>query len=128
MPDSERNALGLHIHEGPTLRDRLFDLAASDRRRAALDLGMTPVRPQYRLPSRLPGERRIGYRLSGRGRGWLSEDELFDQLYPATPEVTGKCCANACVIRQGHYQVRSGACWTACGWNIASSIPRSSAG
>ncbi|MHA6160892.1 dermonecrotic toxin domain-containing protein [Pseudomonas sichuanensis] len=86
MPDSERNALGLHIHEGPTLRDRLFNLAASDRRRAALDLGMTPVRPQYRLPSRLPGERRIGYRLSGRGRGWLSEDELFDQLYPATPE------------------------------------------
>lgn len=86
MPDSERNALGLHIHEGPSLRDRLFELATSDRRRAALDLGMTPVRPQYRLPSRLPGERRIGYRLSGRGRGWLNEDELFDQLYPATPE------------------------------------------
>ncbi|MGG7637022.1 dermonecrotic toxin domain-containing protein [Pseudomonas sp. ES1] len=86
LPDSERDALGLLIHEQEKLRDQLFELAASDRRQAALDLGMTPVRPMYRLPTRLPGERRIGYRLSGRGRASWTEDELFDQVFPATPE------------------------------------------
>ncbi|MDH0730065.1 NEL-type E3 ubiquitin ligase domain-containing protein [Pseudomonas sichuanensis] len=86
LPDQARDAIGLNIHEGAQLRDRLFELAASDRRRAAKDLGMAPVRPMYRLPTRLPGERRIGYVLSGRGQGALNDDELFDQLYPATPE------------------------------------------
>ena len=87
LPDSERNALGLQIHEPERLRDALFDLAMKDRRQTAQDLGMAPVRPLYRLPTRLPGTRRLGYRLSGRGRhGWLSEDELFDQLYPASPQ------------------------------------------
>jgi hypothetical protein len=85
LPDSERQALGLQIHESTRLRDALFDLAVQDRRQAALDLGMAPVRPLYRLPTRLPGSRRLGYALSGRGQvGWLSEDELFDQLYPST--------------------------------------------
>ncbi|WP_179957964.1 hypothetical protein, partial [Citrobacter cronae] len=83
LPDSERTALGLQIHDSARLRDALFDLVAGNREQAALDLGMTPVRPMYRLPTRLPGSRRIGYRLSGRGRGWLTEDELFDQLYPS---------------------------------------------
>ena len=86
LPDSERDALGLLIHEQGKLRDNLFELAARDRRQAALDLGMTPVRPMYRLPTRLPGDRRIGYRLSGRGRAYWTEDELFDQLFPATPQ------------------------------------------
>ncbi len=86
LPDQARDAIGLNIHETAQLRDRLFELAASDRRRAAMDLGIAPVRPMYRLPSRLPGERRIGYVLSGRGQGALNDDELFEQLYPATPE------------------------------------------
>ncbi|MDH0302130.1 MULTISPECIES: DUF6543 domain-containing protein [unclassified Pseudomonas] len=86
LPDRERKALGLRIgDDAPVLRDRLFEQAAGDRRQAARDLGMAPVRPMYRLPSRLPGDRRIGYRLSGAAHGWLTEDQLFDQLYPATP-------------------------------------------
>ncbi|WP_248919434.1 dermonecrotic toxin domain-containing protein [Pseudomonas entomophila] len=85
LPDRERVALGVQIGEPEALRDKLFEFAASDRRQAATDLGMVPVRPLYRLPSRLPGERRLGYRLSGGARGWVSEDELFDQLFPATP-------------------------------------------
>ncbi|WP_194791102.1 dermonecrotic toxin domain-containing protein [Pseudomonas sp. UFMG81] len=85
LPDSERVALKLQVHDAPGLCDALFELAVSDRRRAAHTLGMVPIRPMYRLPTRLPGNRRIGYRLSGRGRGWLSEDQLFDQLYPASP-------------------------------------------
>ncbi|WP_449433950.1 dermonecrotic toxin domain-containing protein [Pseudomonas putida] len=82
LPDSERTTLNLEIHDAPALRQQLFELAASDRRQAALDLHMAPVRPQYRLPTRLPGDGRLGYQLSGRSRGWLSEEQLFDQLYP----------------------------------------------
>ena len=85
LPDSERDALGIAIHDTQGLRDRLFDLAAGDRQQSATDLGLAPVRPQYRLPSRLPGDPRLGYRLSGRGRGRLSDDEQFDQLFPANP-------------------------------------------
>lgn len=69
LPDSERNALGMSIQQPAELRDKLFEMAAGDRRQSALDLGLAPIRPMYRLPSRLPGERRIGYRLSGRGQG-----------------------------------------------------------
>ncbi|MGO0694378.1 NEL-type E3 ubiquitin ligase domain-containing protein [Pseudomonas guariconensis] len=83
LPDSERDNLGLQIHESETLRDRLFDLATADREQAARDLGMQPVRPWYRLPTRLPGSPRLGYALSGRGRGWLTADEQFDQLFPS---------------------------------------------
>lgn len=86
LPDSDRTALQIQIHEGSVLRDALFEQAASDRSQAALDLHMAPIRPQYRLPARLPGERRIGYRLSGRGGGALSVDEQFDQLFPANTE------------------------------------------
>lgn len=85
LPDSERDTLGLQISQAGSLRDRLFEQAAGDRRQAALDLGMTSVRALYRLPSRLPGDRRLGYRLSGRARGWVSDDELFNQLFPPTP-------------------------------------------
>lgn len=83
LPDRERDNLGLQIHESETLRDRLFDLATADREQAARDLGMQPVRPWYRLPTRLPGSPRLGYALSGRGRGWLTADEQFDQLFPS---------------------------------------------
>ncbi|CAK14692.1 dermonecrotic toxin domain-containing protein [Pseudomonas entomophila] len=85
LPDSERDALGVRIGEAGNLRDKLFEQAAGDRRRAASDLGMAPVRPLYRLPSLLPGERRLGYRLSGGARGWVSDDDLFNQLFPPTP-------------------------------------------
>ncbi|WP_460418629.1 dermonecrotic toxin domain-containing protein [Pseudomonas sp. microsymbiont 2] len=85
LPDSERRAMSLNIGEAPALREKLFEKAAGNRRQAARDLGMAPVRPMYRLPSRLPGDSRIGYRLSGNAQGWLSEDQMFDQLYPATP-------------------------------------------
>ncbi|QHG64151.1 dermonecrotic toxin domain-containing protein [Pseudomonas putida] len=81
LPDSERNALKLDIHDVSGLRDALFDLAWQDREATARDLGMAPIRPLYNPPTWLDGK--PGYRLSGRGRGWLSDDELFDQLYPA---------------------------------------------
>ncbi|NIF18556.1 DUF6543 domain-containing protein [Pantoea sp. Cy-639] len=85
LPDSERDALGIDVHDAQGLRDRLFDQAARNRWQAATDLGMQPIRPLYRQPSRLPDDPRQGYRLSGRGRGRLSDDELFDQLFPASP-------------------------------------------
>ncbi|MBO9549677.1 DUF6543 domain-containing protein [Pseudomonas sp.] len=83
LPDRERDALGLAIDDAPRLRDALFEQACSDREAAAHDLGMAPLRPLYNPPSRLPGSQRIGYPLSGRSRGVLTTDELFDQLYPA---------------------------------------------
>lgn len=85
LPDSERQALGLHIGDRDGLREALYALAANDREGTARHLGMAAVRPLYRLPSRLPGSHRLGYALSGRGHGWQAESELFDQLYPAAP-------------------------------------------
>lgn len=86
LPDSERVALGLQIHDADGLREALFETLASNRDHTAGYLGMVPVRPMYRLPTRLPGSRRLGYRLSGRGHGWLTEDQLFDQLFPASEQ------------------------------------------
>ncbi|MBF8740867.1 dermonecrotic toxin domain-containing protein [Pseudomonas guariconensis] len=83
LPDSERDALGINIHEPDALRDRLLERLTEDRQQAARDLGLSPVRPMYRLPTRLPGDQRIGYRLSGRGQGLQTPDEMFDQLFPA---------------------------------------------
>ena len=83
LPDSERTSLGLQIHEPDRLLDALFDKLASNRPATARLLGMQPVRPFYRLPRRLPGGQ-IGYPLSGRGRGWMTEDELFNRLFPST--------------------------------------------
>ncbi|EKT4468368.1 hypothetical protein QEL93_003800 [Pseudomonas putida] len=83
LPDSERDALGLKIHEPDKLRERLLECVLEDREQAAHDLGLAPVRPMYRLPTRLPGDRRIGYPLSGRGHGLQTPDEMFDQLFPA---------------------------------------------
>ncbi|MGF6391916.1 dermonecrotic toxin domain-containing protein [Pseudomonas plecoglossicida] len=82
LPDSERLSLGLPIHEPQALNDALFDILASDRTKAARHLGMQPVRPLFRLPCRLPSGQ-LGYPLSGRGQGWISESELFDQLFPS---------------------------------------------
>lgn len=84
LPDSERLALGIEINQPDVLRDRLFTTASAARDRCAQALGLPPIRPLFRLPTRLPGGRGVGYRLSGRGRGWLSEDELFDELFPAS--------------------------------------------
>lgn len=89
LPDSEREALGLQIHDRDALRDKLFDSLASDREQTALDLQMAPLRPPYRLPTRLPGSRRIGYPLSGRGAGLASESELLRQLFPNLAEDEG---------------------------------------
>ncbi|WEK29280.1 MAG: NEL-type E3 ubiquitin ligase domain-containing protein [Candidatus Pseudomonas phytovorans] len=83
LPDSERTSLSLQIHEPDLLNAALFDKLASDRAATPGYLGMQPVRPFYRLPRRLPGGQ-IGYPLSGRGRGWLTADELFNQLFPST--------------------------------------------
>lgn len=83
LPDSERDAIGLAIDDTPSLRNTLFELACQNREATARDLGMAPVRPLYNPPGRLPGSQRFGYQLSGRGRGVLTADQLFDQLYPA---------------------------------------------
>lgn len=83
LPDATREAINLQIHEPLALRDALFEHASSDRARSAQQLGMAPLRPLFRLPTRLVSDARLGYRLSGRGRGWLTEDELFDSLFPA---------------------------------------------
>ncbi|AMA45271.1 dermonecrotic toxin domain-containing protein [Pseudomonas alabamensis] len=86
LPDSEREALALQIHDTEALRDQLFDQVALDRERSALDLGMAQVRPWYRLPGRWPGTQGIGYALSGRGaHNWQTGDELFDQVFPPAP-------------------------------------------
>lgn len=82
LPDSERNALKLNIHDATGLRDALFALACKDREATARDLGMAPLRRLFNPPTRLPGSQRLGYRLSGRGQGWLTTDQMFDQLYP----------------------------------------------
>ncbi|MBJ9977261.1 hypothetical protein IAE35_19345 [Pseudomonas sp. S75] len=86
LPDAERRALGVDIHEPQRLNALLFALAAADREGSAQALGMQPIRPLLRFPSRAPGDARLGYRLSGRGQGWDDPDALFDELYPASPE------------------------------------------
>lgn len=87
LPDGEREALGIQIHEAETLRDRLFEQAMAHRERSAQSLGMSSVRPWFRPPSRLSDRQGVGYVLSGRGRqGWMTGDELFDQLFPASPD------------------------------------------
>lgn len=83
LPDSERNALGLDIHQPLQLRDALFEKAASDRPHSARQLGMAPLRMLYRLPTRVGQDGRIGYPLSGRGQGWAGDDEVFDALFPS---------------------------------------------
>lgn len=83
LPDSERNALGLQIHDPLPLRDALFEHAAGNRTHTASQLGMAPVRALYRLPTRVTQSGRIGYPLSGRGRGWQNDNELFDTLFPS---------------------------------------------
>lgn len=84
LPDTERDALGMQIHQPLQLRDALFERAASDRPHSARQLGMAPLRALYRLPTRLPEDGRIGYSLSGRGQGWTSnDDERFDALFPS---------------------------------------------
>lgn len=83
LPDSERTSLGVQIHEPDRLKGALFDRLASNRTTTARYLGLQPVRPWYRLPRRLPGGQ-IGYPLSGRGQGWITEDELFNRLFPST--------------------------------------------
>lgn len=86
LPDSERDALGLNIHDPDTLRDQLLARLSADREQTVRDLGLLPVRPMYRLPTRLPGDQGIGYPLSGRGRGLQTPDEMFDQLFPASQD------------------------------------------
>lgn len=83
LPDSERVAMKLEIHQPLRLRDALFEKASIDRQRTANQLGLAPIRPLYRLPTRLPQERRIGYPLSGRGQGWTTDEQAFDALFPS---------------------------------------------
>ncbi|HGM5582051.1 TPA: DUF6543 domain-containing protein [Pseudomonas putida] len=85
LPDSERRLLDLQIHEPQRLRDLLFEQAAANRKACADDLGLAQIRPFLRLPGRLPADPRLGYRLSGRGQGLISEEVLFDELFPGNP-------------------------------------------
>ena len=82
LPDSARSTLALPINAPETLRNAVFEQATFDRPRLAQDLGLPTLRPFFRAPERLPGDRRLGYRLSGRPRGRMTEDECFDQLFP----------------------------------------------
>ncbi|CAM3802932.1 Leucine-rich repeat-containing protein 1 [Pseudomonas reidholzensis] len=83
LPDGQRTALKVQIHAPLALRDALFERAAGDRRHSAAQLRMAPLRPLYRLPTRLAEDRRIGYRLSGRGQGLADDDALFEALFPS---------------------------------------------
>lgn len=84
MSEAQRHALGLPGQTPQALRDALFLRAHAHRGEVAAALRMAPLRQFFRIPGRL-ADGRLGYSLSGRGRGWLSEDELFDQLYPEDP-------------------------------------------
>lgn len=84
LPTVQRRALELPEQTAQGLRDALFLRAHSRRDQVATALHMPPLRKLFRLPGRL-ADGRLGYSLSGRGQGWLTEDELFDQLYPEDP-------------------------------------------
>lgn len=84
LPDAQRRALELPEQTAQGLRDALFLRAHTQRDQVAAALRMPPLRKLFRLPGRL-ADGRFGYALSGRGQGWLTEDELFDQLYPEDP-------------------------------------------
>ncbi|MEW9682490.1 DUF6543 domain-containing protein [Pseudomonas sp. TE50-2] len=84
LPAVQRRALELPEQTAQGLRDALFLRAHSRRDQVATALHMPPLRKLFRLPGRL-ADGRLGYSLSGRGQGWLTEDELFDQLYPEDP-------------------------------------------
>ncbi|RQO59108.1 DUF6543 domain-containing protein [Pseudomonas sp. KBW05] len=83
LTDAHRNAIGLpHIGQGEQLRTRLIGKALSrDALRAVL--GMQPERlPFFRWPWRV-SDNRLGYPLSGRGRGtWRGQiEERVQALY-----------------------------------------------
>ncbi|WP_181004498.1 leucine-rich repeat domain-containing protein [Pseudomonas putida] len=59
---------------------QLFDIAVSDRARAAMLLGQRPIKPRFVSPSHLAGGG-LGYHLSGRGMG--IEERRLQRLYPA---------------------------------------------
>ncbi|PYB81392.1 dermonecrotic toxin domain-containing protein [Pseudomonas soli] len=84
LPEPQRRALELPEQTAQGLRDALFLRAHTQRDQVAAALRMPPLRKLFRLPGRL-ADGRLGYALSGRGQGWLTEDELFDQLYPEDP-------------------------------------------
>ncbi|HEK1686407.1 TPA: hypothetical protein SMR42_002780 [Pseudomonas putida] len=86
LPDSERQLLGLQIHEPLHLRDSLFEQAANDRTACTSDLGLPTIRPFLRLPTRQTDDPRLGYRLSGRRQGRISEEALFDELFPGSAQ------------------------------------------
>ena len=86
LPDSERTAVGLQVHDADGLRGLVLALAVADRARAAKVLGLTPSRPWFRSPMRL-ADGRLGYLLSGRGAvGGGRSGALVERvrsLYPA---------------------------------------------
>lgn len=86
MPDDARQALGLNIWEGATLRSRLLAQALDDRQ------GLRPylmMRPRDTRGARLQWMNgRLGYPASGRGRlplqAWRHElSARLEQLYPS---------------------------------------------
>ncbi|WP_397451754.1 NEL-type E3 ubiquitin ligase domain-containing protein [Pseudomonas sp. NA-150] len=69
LPDASRRAVGLSSDSSEqALRMMLGDIAVSRRDVVARSLGMQPIKPGFKSPSRLE-EGRVGYPLSGRMRG-----------------------------------------------------------
>jgi hypothetical protein len=83
LPDSERKALDLRMHEGDRLARRLLLQALNDRERAAQILGQQPIKPWVRLPLREGAQ--LGYPLSGRGAlpgRSTNVTDMLNRLYP----------------------------------------------
>ena len=86
LPDGERIALGIQVHDAQGLRNAVLAQALASRASAAKALGLIPARPWLRSPLRL-ADGRLGYPLSGRGAvGGGRSMALLDRvrsLYPA---------------------------------------------
>ena len=77
IPGIVRDKLG--IRDAASLREKLQERAVPSQRRIRQWLGMQPVKPGFRSPTRL-ADGRLGHPLSGRGQAFFTEDELLDKL------------------------------------------------
>lgn len=83
LPDSERQALGLHIGAAQALQRELYTTAVTNRGAAASALGQQPIKPWLRPPMRL-ADGRVGYTLGG-AVGSMAIDAKLNALFPNLP-------------------------------------------